>query len=1661
MYTQVCHWSDLVLLMSVNFRLSKPVFLFCLSFVVAPAQAWAVAAQVQAMPATLFAIGFWSLVSVALLFFILFITKVFAYKRLSRANESGQAEIDTLISRRDNLPTGIIYLDAAQAICGLNRTAAAVLGQKPDLLTGKSVTDVLPESIRESLDSALASDWEQILVCKLPARDRYFRIRVIPNMPDSTGCQGQLVIEDVDQYEYKLSNAAAMQAHQYALWNQPKLGMVQLRPATGELIVNDSLAAWLKQTPQDIKGIESLFSDKCKNAVVQLLSRAAEGHSESIDVDLLSADKAIPVTLHASAVAYTLEDDPLIHLTFINRQAECEHARQAAMHKRHFQSLLAMVPHSVYLLDNDLTITQYNREFAKTFEIESGVVKGQKITELAGLNDKIKQLHSSLQGTMLKQEVVTVEGAQDESRTLKLYLQPVSENNQRTAVLVVAEDLTKQIALEDERNHARQRLLSFMDQAPMGVVMFDEHDIIKESNHTTSRQLGLSGDELRGKSFYDLFTQNEDADKAARKLKRHDRFAELPARLNGALKPVSATLHASKISELPQEFVCWIGGREEQEFLNTRFEKLIKYASVPVGILSDDGFSHLNSAACVFFGLDDEDELLGRSPDFRPLNGSEDDSQLMADKLALAKSQGQVLTFNWQHTHHGEELPCEVTLIPIHRDGELQSVICIWVDLRAIEQSNAARMEAVRLREAAQREVEEKQQMLATSEDKLLRQSATLAETEQSLASTEKRLNRAEEDLSEKLETISDLQQAHKDISEHLASLQSDYASNRALLAESQQINTELEDQLSRSSAKVGSLEQQRSQIADALQYSERKYRQAQAQLDESRKETGRLKDEQEAQQREVQQYVKQIDTLKSSIEEKDHELTAVGSKIQTLQSQLVSSGQTSEKLREQLLNQRKASEEAEKQRRQIELACQAAEAELAAKARNIDHLQHEMDMLEKMSQQEKGDMEAYARQLQQELEQKQSQLSQTESALVDIRAQAEADREEKAKQQDTLARLQREMQEAEAQAQARQQEMAKLNQTREEEQARLQEALDAKHALLTDTAQSLEEAKKQNEAAAQEKARQQEIVSKLQEDMQRTRAEAESNQQKLAELNAERMEEHARLQEDLKAKQQQLQEAKATLQDNQQRTESDKAERVKQQAVFEKLKAELSSMESRSAEQQAAIEQTEKDREHEQEEMEKALAARQAQLDETKAELLARQKQMDEEKHAREAQQSLLEQLQREMAEMQAQAQEQNEVMAASEKARKEEQARLTRELQSKQEQLSGAQRELETRQQQMEEEKLAREEQQAMLEQLKAELEDVAQRASKQQEMMSGSDEQWRKHHEEIEAQKKQLQQALSQAENQNSAMQSQLEQSREALTQANSKVSKTQSEEQKLQAELDAARDKAEALNEKLRQQEAQEAELKSQVQEQQSALGEREQSINELKSSQQALTEKLAAVEKEYAQTKASLQQQDSSQNELSDSLRQLEEELNQSKAQLSGKEEALEKAQARLKESESKLAEQEKALIDAQKAELQSAQDNEGNDNPVTREVPDFAKEPVPDEPHVWFDLLPYLQQNEQVGSLAQSLTSLMDTMSDAVKDIDEAVAEDRHGKILLTSRNLVKLLRTIHSEPLNDMAERFETDLEYNNVDNISIFWPIARQNLMKTQRVIYSHLYQ
>lgn len=152
-----------------------------------------------------------------------------------------------------------------------------------------------------------------------------------------------------------------------------------------------------------------------------------------------------------------------------------------------------------------------------------------------------------------------------------------------------------------------------------------------------------------------------------------------------------------------------------------------------------------------------------------------------------------------------------------------------------------------------------------------------------------------------------------------------------------------------------------------------------------------------------------------------------------------------------------------------------------------------------------------------------------------------------------------------------------------------------------------------------------------------------------------------------------------------------------------------------------------------------------------------------------------------------------------------------------------------------------------------------------------------------------------------------------------------------------------------------------------------------------------------------------------------------------------------------------MAEQEKALVEAQKVELQQAQEI----TEQVREKPDFANLAMPPDPNAWFDLLNYLQSSHQVSSMATSLTSLMDKLSAATQIMDEAVMADDHRAILLGCRRLISVISAINSAPLKDMESRLSADCNHDNIDNISIYWPMAKQNLQRTLRVIYSHLYE
>ncbi len=1416
----------------------------------------------------------------------------------------------------ESFQVGMIHLDFAGNIQYANKVAAYYLGSRPEQLQGVNFATEFDHRFQEHIDAKRQDKVGGEIQLTSPIKQRELLVTFNPASQQDSHIATVVSISDVSQYQNRLDALTHERDHANRLLDNTQLGQLTIDLEAKQFTANSLFAEAIKQPEStasqgELKQLQDWIHVSDVNTWNQGLSDIQQKQQHQFYCRFKAGDDLFHARVHGM-----LGNDQILHLTLvdIHQWAEEKHARVVA--QQHVKGLLSSNPNAAYLLDKAGRLLNCNSAFEKMFNTKLESVKGQDFKGLDCVPDNLKALHPNMDGGYGVVSTVTstsgkecdIEYADGTRHNVRLKLQSYADSDgKRSGMVGFIEDISELRTAQKELDAAQQRFTRMLDMAPVAIATIDADDHVIKANATMVRRLGLSEKELKRGSFYQLFNDPINSGKAAKILHQTGKLHGFQAILKGngdELHP--SELHIDLYDKEKQEFLCWIADISDEKYQQDKFESLLQHSSMPMAVLSEQGFTQLNPAACEFFHIEDQSDLYGFFPYSEGLNLSSENAEELKQKVDQIKSDGRALSVVWQHVSGNETLDCQATYVPMYKGKDFDSILCIWADLRALKQADKERMEAINLHQAAQRLVAEKQQLLETSQDQL-------ASQVKSLEDTKSQLQAAQVDLSEKQSEISDLQQAHEDMTAHLQKLQQDYSQSRASLEQSERSNAELEAQLQQTTSRVSGLEKQRNQIADALQYSEKKYQRAQKELEESEANAKRLEKEQQLQQEKMAEFVGQIDDLKDSIKQKDQQLSAVNGQINSLQSQLASSGQTSEKLRTLLINQRKASEQAEEQRRELEQACRRVQSELSNKARHIEHLQHEMNKFEEMSKQEKGDMEQQHALLQQELEAKQQQLQDTMQALEETKQQSEKEKAEKQQQQENFEKLQREL--------------AEFEQRSAEQQA------------------------------------------------------------KMAETDAYWQQQQAQLQQELQAKQQRLLETEQLINEAKQQTEAERAEKARQQEIFAQLQAELTEMEQRSKQQQQQMEESDQQWQQRQKDLHAEVEAKQRELQETKQKLDEKQR-------------------------------------------------------------LSDA-------------EKLARMEQQQKLEQLKVELSDVELRAEKQKEMMHGSDEQWRQHHAEIEQQKKQLQQALEQAQQQNAQMKAQLSGSLDELKQAETQVEQTRSTEQKLQQELNHARQQAQELEARLKQQEEQELKLQQQLQEQQKVLQSSESNINHLQEQQRKLTEELQAVQQEYQDTQQNLSAQDNSQSELAEQLKALEQELQDSKKQLDSKESALQDAQSKLQNSQQKLAEQEQALVKAHKEELQQAKQAEASTQAPARVAPEFAKLDIPDNPNVWFDLLPYLQQNPHAGSMQKALTSLMDELEKHVKAMDEAVSNDDDKMMIINAKKLALHARKVNSEPLSDLASQLESDAQQGQVDNLSIFWPNMKTAMMKSLRVIYSHLYE
>ena len=1118
------------------------------------------------------------IIALLVFIFLLKITQGSSHRKLAAQAQ----EINQTFALLDSFNEASIHLDQAGKIIYLNRVGCYFLGKKTEDIINRDFSDFFSQQNLSQIESKVNENSPGKI--QIFERNRHLTLEFKRSIDFLHPIAIVVTIADVTNNQLKIDKQRSEIEQYESRLTLTKLGRVWLDLEKKTYLGDHVFANMLQRDVSELSGNLGQFAALIEHSDLFEFNKTLEETKRQPTVECRchfnSKQGPILIQLFGRVCQINAKGEPVSIEFMVQDQSELsEQTRQAEISENLTKALLNSSRHGVYLLNDSNQVVTCNTAFESFFRTSQSKIMSKDIHDLEFLPEDIRQLHpkagGDIQFSRLGQNKEFTISALDKSvRHLRLSIKSYTDKNGHKAGMVgMMEDISELKKATLMAQSERKRFDDLLNLAPLSIAIMDSHDNLIQGNPSLLKRLDTTAKELKKTTLYQLFADPNHSAKAAKELNKNGKLHQFKANLkdkNG--NTLASEISIDVLDTEQQEYLCWIADISAEQYQLHKFEQLLVNTSEPMAILSEQGFSRLNEAACAFFDVEDEQQLLGTLPNDDAFNKNSDTAEELAKHIAQVKQEGQMQSLLWEHQVNGQALPCQLSLVPIFKAQQCEAILCIWKDFRAIKEAERARLEAINLHQAAQRQVAEKQQLLENSQD-------LLANKAKSLVDTQTQLQAAQIDLSAKQNTISDLQQAHQDISKQIQQLQQEYQSSRDKLAQSQSENEELAGQLESSVSKVRGLQEQRNQIADALQYSERKYSAVQNQLAQSEKVTQTLKQEQALQQQKMAGFIGQIDNLKQSITQKDQQISDVSGQISTLQSQLSSSGRTTEKLRELLINQRKASAQAEQERRELELACHSAQSELSTKARHVEHLQHEMHKLEEMSHQQQGNMQQQHAQLQQELAAKQQLLSDTQHKLDETQQASAREKIEKEQQQAVLKSLQNELVEMEHSVQQRQEQINQANQQLQLQQSQLQAELLDKQQKLQQSELILNEAKQQTDAEKQEKAKQQEIFAQLQHELSLLKQRELEQQQLIIQSEQQWQAQQEALKNEAQIKQQELQETQQKLDEKQRLADLEKRQRIEQQHRLEQLTVELADVEKRAVKQQALMDGNEEQR--------------------------------------------------------------------------------------------------------------------------------------------------------------------------------------------------------------------------------------------------------------------------------------------------------------------------------------------------------------------------------------------------------------------------------------------------------------------------------------------------
>jgi epidermal growth factor receptor substrate 15 len=524
-----------------------------------------------------------------------------------------------------------------------------------------------------------------------------------------------------------------------------------------------------------------------------------------------------------------------------------------------------------------------------------------------------------------------------------------------------------------ELQQEQERMTRLLELSPVAIATIDSDDQIVSANTVMLERLKYNEKELKKGNIYKLFSEPSEAGTAAKQLNKTGRLRDFHVRLKGKDGRIyPGELKVDLINKEKQEYLFWIVDRSDEQFQRDKFDGVLQGSNLPMAILTDNGFSKLNQSACELLGAEDEEELFGLAPYSKQLNNSEETANELMQIISDVRRTSEVKSIFWTHYIQQQALACRITFVPIYKDQEFDSVICIWNDQRELQKVDEARIAAISARHEIELKIAENEKVLADKQEEIATRALQQSNLEQALQA-------AQEDLTHTQTEFSDLQQSHQQASNALLELQDEYTHTQEVLASSQGHNEDLNIQLQASNAELSALVEKQLEHANALQQSEQKCEQAQQVIIEKEAALQALVSQQQAQTQQMQSLNEQITELKVSLDTKDEELLRLNQHIQHVEAELLNASDASSELSQKLSEQLQAREKSEQEKLALEQSYQHAKAELSDAAEQT---------------------------LQQEIDAKDRELNEAKQALEEAKIQAESDRKARIENEQEVEQL-------------------------------------------------------------------------------------------------------------------------------------------------------------------------------------------------------------------------------------------------------------------------------------------------------------------------------------------------------------------------------------------------------------------------------------------------------------------------------------------------------------------------------------------------------------------------------------------------------------------------------------------------------------------------------